>query len=192
MNEREPNLGSHEKFELNSKEVKEIERRAAEKREQEAARAEAERDSIEAIRERLEKATQNQEKPKLNQQEKAASETAHYSSTGLKSHALNQSLKRVRKQLPARDRAFSKVIHQPAVEAVSNVAESTVARPSGLLFAGLFSLLSSLAVLYICRHYGYEYNFLVGLAALGGGFIVGLVLEVFYKFFKKLFIRSET
>lgn len=160
------------------------------KLEQEAARAEAERDSIEAIRERLEHAQQNQEKVTTTRQETPANETGHLVSTGLRSHASNQMLQRAQRQLSPSSRAFSKVIHQPVVDAVSNAAEVTVARPYSLLVGGLFSAISSLVVLYISRHYGYEYNYLIGLVSFGGGFILGLVGEAFYRLFKNLFKHS--
>ncbi len=185
MSEREPQINSPEQSVEVAKEAAERSREAAEIREREAAKAETERDSIEAIRDRLEKATQDKELPKSDLQESASSESANYASTGLKSHALNTTIKRTQRQLSGAERTFSKVIHQPAVDAVSSAAEATVARPYSLLVGGLFSAIASLVVLYICRHYGYEYNFLIGLASFAGGFVLGLVLEGLYRLFKK-------
>lgn len=95
----------------------------------------------------------------------------------VKKHALDQTLRQVRRQLPRRERQLSKFIHNSAVEQISTAASETIARPSGLLVGGLFSLLSSLGLLIICYRYGYSYNFLIAIAFFGGGFIAGIVLE---------------
>lgn len=182
MSEFEPKYENKEQYKLTPEQSAEQQRKIEDKLEKEAAKAETERDSIEAIRERLEKAQQKQEAPQINKTESTGGEIGgHYGSSGVLKQASGRTIKQVQKQLPTADRAFSKVVHQPAVEAVSNAAEATVARPYGLLVGGIFSLISSIGVLYICRHYGYEYNFLVGLAAFGGGFIVGIVGEGLFK-----------
>lgn len=146
-------------------------------RERAAAKAEQSLDSIETIRDRLEQVLGNQEKSTEGRHEKTASEHRAPIGKHLQRHGRNQTLKTVRKQLPASQRVMSRLIHQAQVEAVSNAAESTVARPSGLLGAGILSVLTSLVVLYICRHYGYEYNFFIGLASLAAGFALGLIGE---------------
>lgn len=98
--------------------------------------------------------------------------------SSLKKHGLNQTLRKIQRKLPASQRGFSKVIHQPAIEQISDVAGATIARPSGILAAGFFSFVTSIAVLLLCRYYGYEYNFTIGLMALVGGFLLGLLLEL--------------
>ena len=47
----------------------------------------------------------------------------------------------------------------------------------GLLWGGSFSLIASLAVLWVARFYGYEYNFLIGAGAFIIGFFLGLLIE---------------
>jgi cobalamin biosynthesis Mg chelatase CobN len=186
MSEREPQINSPEQSVEVAKEAAERSREAAEFREREAAKAEAEKPSFEKINEQLKEALEKQKPLRHEQQESSSSGTGHYASTGLRSHALNTTVKRTQRQLSGAERTFSKVIHQPAVDAVSNAAEATVARPYSLLVGGLFSAAASLAVLYICRHYGYEYNFLIGLASFAGGFVLGLVAEGLYRLFKRL------
>jgi hypothetical protein len=90
-------------------------------------------------------------------------------------------MKRVQKQLPPTQRTLSKIIHNPAVDAVSTVAGETVARPSGLLSGALFSIIANLLIIGICRYYGYEYNYLIGLLGFVGGFVVGLFVELVYR-----------
>lgn len=95
-----------------------------------------------------------------------------------------QTLLKVQKNLPPIQRQFSRVVHNPVIETVSNIAGGTVARPSGLLSAGVFSLISSLVVVMICRFYGYEYNFVIGMAFFVLGFLVGLAIEFLIKLLK--------
>jgi len=103
----------------------------------------------------------------------------------LKSLKYNRTLQSVRKDLKPSERVLSKVIHNPAVDAVSQAAEKTVARPSGLLFGGIFAFVGSSAFLWISKHYGYEYNFLLFLLFFLGGFGVGLVLELLMRVLRR-------
>jgi hypothetical protein len=123
-----------------------------------------------------------------NKKDEAPKHSFKHVQVGSQLHAqsLNQNLKKMQKHLPPYQRQFSKFIHRPVVEKVSEGVGATVARPSGLLFAGIFSFIASLVVLSICRYFGYEYNFFIGLASLVGGFFVGLLLEAISKLIKKL------
>lgn len=182
-----PKFEHHESKEQ-AKNVHEANEKLREAREQAAAQAEQSKPSVEKIRDHVERNAQSKDKIAAAQtSERTTNELPLYSGASLRKQAAKRMQTRVQKQLSKPDRAFSKVIHQPAVEAISNAAEGTVARPSGLLFGGLFSAVSSLTVLYICRHYGYEYNFAIGLAFFVGGFFAGLIIEMLYKiiFFKK-------
>ncbi|MFZ1323576.1 MAG: hypothetical protein WAQ57_00255 [Candidatus Saccharimonadales bacterium] len=100
----------------------------------------------------------------------------------LKDMAYRRTLKRTQRQLPPVSRTFSKVIHQPAVEAVSDLADHTVARPSGILAGGIAAFLGSSLFLWVTRHYGYEYNFLLFALFFVGGFFVGLLVELGLRF----------
>ncbi len=97
----------------------------------------------------------------------------------LRKRSIKDNLKKIQRELPAPQKAFSKVIHQPAINAVSEVGEKTIARPTPLLWGGLFSLAISILVLTACRYYGYRYNFLLGMAGFVGGFFLGLLIESF-------------
>lgn len=99
----------------------------------------------------------------------------------LKDMAYRRTLRRTQAKLSAPDRTLSKVIHHPVVEAVSEVAGKTVARPSGILAGGIFAFIGSSAFLWIARHYGYEYNYLLFALFFIGGFFVGLLLELFIR-----------
>lgn len=103
----------------------------------------------------------------------------------LKGMAYKRTLTRIRKDLPAPERVFSRLIHNPVVESVSEVGSKTVARPSGVLAGGFFAFLGSSVFLWVAKHYGYEYNFLLFAAFFVGGFALGLVVELIFRTFKK-------
>lgn len=100
-----------------------------------------------------------------------------YVTKELKSQTWNRGITRIRKQLSAPSRAFSKVIHQPVVDSVSRVSATTVARPSGLLMGGIFAFLGSSIVLWMARHYGFAYNFFMFVILFVLGFCIGLLVE---------------
>lgn len=95
----------------------------------------------------------------------------------LKNIALQRTLSRVRRHLSAPNKVLSKVIHQPAIQSVSEAGAKTFARPSGLLFGSITALLGSSLALYVAKHYGLHYNYVLVLALFVAGFAVGLVLE---------------
>jgi hypothetical protein len=96
----------------------------------------------------------------------------------LKQITLRRELQQIRRKLPLPERTLSAVIHQPVVRAVSEAAGKTISRPSGLLGGSLVAFVGTGAYLYLARHIGFTYNYLVFLLLLGAGFIVGLSLEL--------------
>lgn len=103
----------------------------------------------------------------------------------LKSTAYKHTLKRIQSRLNTPERVFSRVIHRPVVERLSNFGAKTVARPSGILGGGVAALTGSSVVLYLARRYGFEYNYFVFFALFIGGFVIGLVLEGVIRLFRK-------
>jgi hypothetical protein len=103
----------------------------------------------------------------------------------LKEIAYQRVLKRARRHLSPYSRTVSKIIHQPIVDSVSEVASKTIGRPSGLIGGGLLALLGTSIYYYISRHYGYNYNSFVFLALMTTGFIAGWTTEVIYKLVKR-------
>jgi hypothetical protein len=103
----------------------------------------------------------------------------------LKSDAYKRSIQKARTQLSAPDRVISRIIHQPAVESVSNVAAATVARPSGMLMGSVFALLGSALLLFMARRYGFTYNYLVMFICFISGFTFGLLVELFWRLVRK-------
>ncbi len=96
----------------------------------------------------------------------------------LKRLTLQRELLQIRRKLSLPQRTLSKVIHQPVVRLLSETADHTVSRPSGLLGGGLLAFAGTSFYLYLARHNGFRYNYLVFLLLLVAGFILGLLLEL--------------
>jgi len=108
----------------------------------------------------------------------------------LKTEALRRTLRRTRKHLGVPNRALSKVVHQPVIDAISKVGANTIARPSGILAGSIIALLGSSYLLYTAKHYGFTYNYLVIFLLFGGGWALGLILEFIIYGFRKIFVRK--
>lgn len=96
----------------------------------------------------------------------------------LKAITLRRELKSIQRKLPASARALSKIVHQPAIRAASEVSGKTISRPSGLLGGSLVAFFGTTAYYYLAKDMGFEYNYLVFLALFVGGFLFGLGLEL--------------
>jgi hypothetical protein len=138
--------------------------------------AEASR-SLEAIRKDIAERAQTKSEVAQQGAERPAAPTPAFVTRQLKLVTRTRLLKQVRRHLPLPEKVLSKVIHQPVVDSISEVAGKTVARPSGLLSGGIFAFVGSSASLFIAKHYGYRYNFLLWAMFFVGGFLVGLVVE---------------
>lgn len=137
-------------------------------------------------------------KHKVEAEAKTASETKagnapapqshhHLVTKELRVESLRRSLQRARKHLSPAGRALSKAVHAPAIDAISKAGEKTIARPTGLLTGAIVALAGSSYVLYSAKHYGYNYNYLVIFILFGGGYIVGLIIEVLIYTLRRLF-----
>ena len=103
----------------------------------------------------------------------------------LKLDAYKKTLRRIRGGLNAPDRVLSRVVHNPAVDAVSTSAAKTVARPSAFLGGSIGALTGSATLLYMAKHYGFSYNYTVFLVLFAGGFIAGLLVELLFRLLTK-------
>lgn len=115
----------------------------------------------------------------LEEAEGAAGTAApRYVSPELRKATLDRQLSSIRRSLGVPGRTLSKVIHAPAVRAVSEPAAKTVGRPSGVLGGGLVAFLGTSGYLYLAKSSGMRYSYFVFIALLIGGFALGLILEL--------------
>lgn len=101
--------------------------------------------------------------------------------------AFKREIKNVQKQLPRASRAFSKVVHNTAVEKTSNAVGKTIFRPSALLGGSIIGLLAGATVYIVARYYGY------GMPSwmLPSLLIAGTLLGLFAEFILTRFSHSE-
>lgn len=90
----------------------------------------------------------------------------------------------IQHHLPTASRAFSKVIHNPAVEKTSEAVGKTVMRPSVTLGATSTAVLVGGFTYFLAKHYGYAISGSTILLSLLIGGIVGALLELIVKLFR--------
>jgi hypothetical protein len=95
----------------------------------------------------------------------------------LKAQAYQQTLKTAQRKLPKQTRRFSHLVHNELVDKVSEASAKTVARPSGILGGSMVAFFGSVTFLYVARHYGFQYNYLVLFMLFAVGFVVGAFVE---------------
>lgn len=103
----------------------------------------------------------------------------------LKTNAYAQTLRTIQRRLPRAEQAFSKVIHNRRVEAASEFAAKSVARPSGILGGAICAFIGSALLVYLTRHYGFVYNYTMFILFFVGGFGVGLLAELVVRLIRR-------
>lgn len=103
----------------------------------------------------------------------------------LQKQTLQRELKSIQRKESAPARALSKVIHQPAIRATSEVAGKTISRPSGLLGGGIVAFVGTSVYLYLAYYIGFTYQPTVFLVLLVAGFAAGIVVEYALRLVKR-------
>lgn len=85
----------------------------------------------------------------------------------------------VQADLSPASRAFSKTIHNKAVEKTSEALGSTIARPNALLMGSMMAFVCTLAVYLIAKRYGYSLSGFETIAAFIGGWLIGILFDFF-------------
>lgn len=134
-------------------------------------------ESLDSLRSHIETQAVSSNETARGSAEDAPAASQHVLQRELKADAYKQTLERTRSRLSPPARVFSRIAHQPAIEAISTIGEKTIARPSGLLAGSACALLGSAFLLYMTKHFGFTYNYGVFLICFVGGFVLGLLLE---------------
>ena len=162
------------------------ERTKAEKLREKATKAEhTPKDNIESIQRSIEATAISGKEYSIGEKEKATPHTPLFVTKRLKNDAYKKLIKKTQSHLSKPERNFSKFIHRPAIERVSEAASKTVARPSGILFGGLAAFLASLFLLIISKRAGFTYNYLFFFIVFVGGYFSGLLIEAVYRLVRK-------
>lgn len=141
-------------------------------------RSSAER-ADESRHEALEQA-QSAEKDRANESRPDRPETKRDtppSSKAARKEAFDSIMSEVQSQMSPAERTFSKFIHAPAVEKVSDVTGKTIARPNAILAGSLTAFVLVLAVYLVARHYGYPLSGAETMVAFALGWVLGVVFD---------------
>lgn len=99
-----------------------------------------------------------------------------------KNASYKRTLKNVQAELTPGSRAFSKVIHNKAVEQTSEVLGATIARPNAVLAGAVFAFILTLGVYLLAKNIGYQ---LSGFETIGA-FIFGWIIGITYDYLRVL------
>jgi len=114
-----------------------------------------------------------------NADEHAPSQT--FVNRELKAMAYGRTMNRVRKQLTPTGRLLSRLVHQPTINAISEVGAKTIGRPSGIIGGGVLAFSGTTFYYIVAKHYGYEYRFSLFGLLLVSGFVTGWVAELLWR-----------
>lgn len=76
-------------------------------------------------------------------------------------------------------RAFSRIIHNRAVETASEITGKTVARPNAILSGSIAAFIITLIVYVIARYFGYPLSGSETIIAFAGGWALGMLYDYF-------------
>lgn len=91
--------------------------------------------------------------------------------------SFDKTMNEVRHHLSGPSRTFSRIIHNKAVERISDTVGKTVARPNAILSGSVFAFLFTLAVYLIANRNGYALSGSETIASFALGWVVGLIVD---------------
>jgi len=95
----------------------------------------------------------------------------------LRTESYKRGLRTIRNHLPLPAKAFSNLVHNPVVDALSTATAASISRPFGLLWGASAMLVGSAVLLYSARHYGFHYNFVAPFILFAIGYFFSSVYE---------------
>lgn len=137
-----------------------------------------------AHKEALEAARESKEhSPKKELQQDKEQETPV--SRNQREQSFNRTMTHIQGELPKNERAFSKLIHNPAIEKVSDVVGATIARPDSILSGSIFSFVAVLALYLIANYTGFSLSGFETIGAFILGWLFGIIFDLVRGLFKK-------
>jgi hypothetical protein len=162
-------------------EIEKGERDIAKKGEQAEKKIAAEREKKEL---ELAKQQERAKNEKGEQRDKDVKSPSQYTKQE-KKLAYKKQIKKVQSQLPRGSRAFSKVVHNPVIETISDATAKTIFRPSALIGGSVTGLVLGLIIYLVARYYGYPISTMTLVLLLIIGAILGVIVELIVGMFKK-------
>lgn len=91
--------------------------------------------------------------------------------------SFNLQMKEIRTEMSAPGRAFSKVIHNRAVEKTSEAVGSTIARPNALLSGAVAAVILTGGLYFWARNAGYALSGFETIGAFIIGYLIGIIFD---------------
>ncbi len=181
MNERLQHHDSGEKLVLGTETEKNIEHA----KEKVASSKEISSDQIEQIRQSIEGKAISGNETVVGEDETKHDTYSLAAHQELKTSSYKRSLQHIQSRLHGPEKVFSKLVHKPVMEQLSNVGAQTVARPAGVMMAGVVTLLGSAVCLYLARRTGFSYNLSLFVVFFVSGYLLGLFGELIVRLVKR-------
>ena len=131
-----------------------------------------------ARKEALEQATAVEKKREVKREQSPAERRGPLTKKE-RDRSFDHTMEEVRSQMSGPSRAFSKIIHNKAVEKTSDVVGSTIARPNAILSGSIFAFVFTLVIYLIARYNGYPLSGAETIASFLLGWVLGLVFDYF-------------
>lgn len=114
--------------------------------------------------------------------EKAKNKTSDTSRRGSinkkqRNDSYKKTMKHVQKELSTPSRYFSKVIHNPIVEKVSDTLGNTIARPDAILAGAIVAFVATLSVYIVAKTIGYSLSGSETIIAFAVGWTIGIIYD---------------
>lgn len=151
-------------------------------RDQREKSVETSRENVNDVtKEALEKAISHEKQKEPQEQETSPAERRRQRPTRkAEAASFSATMKEVQSQMSAPSKAFSKVIHNKAVEKVSEGIGSTIARPNAILSGAIAAFTLTLGIYLLAKNLGYPLSGFETIAA----FLLGWALGIVYDFLK--------
>jgi len=160
-----------------SPELRAYQEKMREDRETEANKAEKGNDTEQA-RHEIEKVNNEKEKREQHAAKREVRKDTHVKrDKASRKLSFKKTMADTQSEMSAPSRAFSKLIHNKAIEKTSEAIGSTIARPNVLLAGGLSAFVFTTAIYVWARYAGYPLSGFETIAAFIIGYLVGVIFD---------------
>ena len=140
---------------------------------------ETEDSKAEKARENIDKAIETKDREKTNETEAATERQPKRQLRTKKTldASFKTQMKDARREMSAPSRAFSKLIHNKAVEKTSEAVGSTVARPNAILSGSIAAFILTAGLYFWAKYVGYPLSGFETIGAFIIGWLVGMIID---------------
>lgn len=104
---------------------------------------------------------------------------SHHSAASEREAGFEQTMEHVRKEIPRSTRPFSRFIHSPAIERISDILASTIFRPTAILAGGVTAFVGVLGLYFYAKYAGFTLQGSETIVAFTIGWLVGILIDFF-------------